>query len=394
MARVYKRKIVIYVIFYTIILLPLILWLFWLFTPRKELKVLIYDKTVLKPKGVEHRGFNWILKNFKYVKEDRKFYRVDKDYVGFFPKKDEKYEIHDLCLYKEEEIDKLASYYDMTYYTDMYGIYREEWNLQQEYTEHSPKIYGGMCYNDYLFLKKLKEKGKLIIGEFNFIHHPTPYYIRRNVEELLGFKWTGWTARYFDSFDTIKNLELPKWVVRLYRQQNNNTWPFTKDGIVFVHENSTICIVENETHLDYPLPVIKTTEYGMNKYKIPEEINYPFWIDITFPTEVNTTIASYNIYPNEKGDSILKRFGIPLVFPAFFEHEGNYKFYYFAGDFVDSDIKFGFIYFKWADFIQKYIYNKKKLNQRYYFNWNYYTPIVKKILKDYYNEIKEDKPQR
>ncbi len=389
MAKATKRKVIILTIFYLIILTPLILWIFWLLTPKKEISILIYDKTVLKKEGVEHRGFNWILKNFRYVKNDRNFYNISEDYLGFFPLENEKFYVKDLSNYNENDIEKLSQKYDMTYFTDMYGIYREEWSRQTEYTEHSPKIYGGMDYNDYLFLKKMKEKQKLIISEFNFIHNPTPYNIRRNVEDLFGFRWTGWTARYFDSFDTIKNEELPKWVIRLYRQQHNNTWPFTKDGIVFVHENSTICILENETDLKYPVPIIKTNDYGTNKYNIPEEINYPFWIDITFSNnDINKTISTYNIYPNNRGDSILRRYNIPIVFPAFFEHEGDYRFYYFAGDFVDSDIKFGFVYFKWADKFQKYFYSESKLNARVYFNWNYYVPIVKKVMNDYYKDIK------
>jgi hypothetical protein len=388
MAKTNKRKIIVLFIFYTIILLPLILWILWLLTPKKEISVLIFDKTVLKKECVEHRGFNWILKNTKYVKYDRSFYNISKDYYGFFPLENEKFIVKDFKNLNENDIENLSRKYDMTYYTDMYGIYREEWNRQEEYTEHSPKIYGGMDYNEYLFLKKMKEKKKLIISEFNFIHHPTPYYIRKNVEELFGFKWTGWTARYFDSFDTIKNLELPRWVIRLYRQQHNNTWPFTKDGIVFVHENSTICILENETDLNFPVPKILTNEYGVDKYNIPAEINYSFWIDISFPVNsINRTISTFNIYPNNRGDSLLRRHNIPIVFPAFFEHDEDYRFYYFAGDFVDSDISFNFVYFKWADYFQKYLYSESKLNARINFNWNYYVPIVKKIMEDYYDDL-------
>lgn len=391
MARATKRKIIILSVFYLILLTPLILWILWLLTPKKEISILIYDKTVLKKEGVEHRGFNWILKNFKYVKEDREFYNISEDYIGFFPLEDEKFYVKDLSKYTENDIERLSQKYDMTYFTDMYGIYREEWSRQTEYTEHSPKIYGGMDYNDYLFLKKMKEKQKLIISEFNFIHHPTPYGIRRNVENMFGFKWTGWTARYFHLLDTVKNEELPRWVIRLYKEQHNNTWPFTKDGIVFVHENETICILENETDLKYPVPLIKTTDFGVNKYNIPKELNYPFWIDITFPNnEINKTISTFNIYPNSRGDSLLRRHNIPIVFPAFFEHDDDYRFYYFAGDFVDSDIKFGFVYFKWADKFQKYFHSQNNLNARLYFNWNYYVPIVKRIMNDYYKDIKSE----
>ena len=140
--------------------------------------------------------------------------------------------------------------------------------------------------------------------------------------------------------------------------------------------------------MDFPVPVVKTTEYGVEKYHLPASLNYPYWFDITFPTDnVNRTISSYYIYPNTRGDSILRRYQIPSVFPAFFEHEGDYRYYYFAGDYVDSDINQTLVYFKWSDIIQKYAYNPRQLNNRIYFNWNYYVPIVKRVIGTYYKEI-------
>ncbi len=123
MRNVNIRKIIVLVLFYGIILLPLFLWLLWLFTPRKPLSVLIMDKTVLHTQCVEHRGLNWILKNKKYVKPDHKFYVIDKDYYGFFPKDSDNFEVHDLHLYNDSQIEALSRSYDMTYYADQYGIY-------------------------------------------------------------------------------------------------------------------------------------------------------------------------------------------------------------------------------------------------------------------------------
>nr|MBP7496839.1 hypothetical protein [Bacteroidales bacterium] len=289
-SRIRKRRIIAILI----ITLPFWSWLFWYLQKPKVINIMIFDKTVPVLKRNEHRSFNWVLTHHKYVKPDKNLYDINKDYKGFFPlepAKSEKYELHDLENFTETQIDSTADALDMFYYTDSYGVYYNEWYRHRNETEHSEYIYGGLSDNECTLIEKMVERKKLIISEFNFFASPTPYILRKRMEQLLDIRWTGWTARYFDLLDTVKNPELPRWVVKLYKEQHNYKWPFKKAGIVFVHIDNTIEILENETNLTQETPYIYTNDYAQKKYNLPHSIHYPYWMDITYSGPNNRVIS-------------------------------------------------------------------------------------------------------
>jgi len=379
------------IIFILIILIPIWSWLWWFFDSTQPMNMLTLDKTVPTDYRNEHRSFNWIQTHYKYVRRDNKeLYSNFEDYYGFFPLKpleDKKYAIHDLDTLDFSQLDSMADALDMVYYTDQYGVYYNEWYLDTLETEHSPKIYGGMSNNDFILLSKMKDRKKLILTEFNLIASPTPYNVRKKTEKTFGIEWSGWTGRYFDLLDTIKNPELPRWVIRLYTEQHNGDWPFTMSGIVFVHLDERIAILEKKTDLDVEVPFIYTSEYGQKKYKVPGKIHYPYWLDIMYSSQINKVVATYKIKPNDRGDSILKHYGIPSEFPAFIEHdEKDYKFYYFCGDFSDNPITLYSSYFRGISAINRFFYKNTVYNERTKFFWKYYKPIVSKIIINYREE--------
>lgn len=379
------------IIFLLILFIPFWSWLWWYFSPTYPMNILTLDKTVSTPFRNEHRSLNWIQTHNKYVKKsDGKLYSNFKDYYGFFPLKpyeNKKYWISDLDSLSKEQIDSMSDALDMVYYTDLYGVYYNEWYLDSLETEHSPKIYGGMSRTDYLLLEKMKEKKKLILTEFNIIASPTSWVVRRKTEELFNFEWTGWTGRYFNLLDTLKNPELPRWVIRLYKEQHDGNWPFTKAGIVFVHLDERIAILEKRTSLDVEVPFIYTSEYGQKKYDLPKKIHYPYWFDITFTKNTNKVVSSYKIKPNDVGDSILTLYGIPTEYPAFIEHdEDDYKFYYFAGDFSDNPITLYSSHFRGIGLISRVFYKNATFNERTKFFWRYYKPVMETIIENYTDE--------
>lgn len=383
------KKIIINIVIFLVLLLPFWLWLAWKLSPHKHLSIFIADKTVLTEGAPEHSALNMILTREKYVKPDGDFYSASKDYSGFFPLENFNYIIKDLSAFNSQQIDSIAGLYEMAYFTDMYGISKNEWYCRKSQTAYSEKLYGGMDENDYLFLKKMKEKKKLVISEFNLFAPPTTPDIREKTEELLGLKWSGWTGRYFELLDTVKNPGLPRWVISLYKLQHQNKWPFSKSGIVFVNENKTIAILENETHLYKELPRIFSFPYTVEKFGVTKEINYPYWFDITLSADSGNKILSYyEIFPNKKGDSVMQHHSIPKIFPATF---GNIKGgqYYFCGDFSDCPVQNWFVKLKWISFLQMLVLDKNDVNDRTPFFWNYYCPMVKKIIDDYYEEIKK-----
>jgi hypothetical protein len=379
------RKILINTVLFGFLLLPLILWLFWIIKPSFNAKILLVDKTVLTSYALEHRAFDWVLTHRKYVKPDGNFYSPQDDYFGFFPMKDEKFVLKDLSGLSEEQVENLSTSFDMTYFTDTDGIYYNEWFRQKDLTEHSEKVYGGLDKNDVLFLRKMKEKKKLILAEFNLFATPTSVTERTETEILLGLKWSGWTGRYFEQLDTVQNSTLPKWVVRLYKDQHRNKWPFTKSGIVFVHANETIVILENETDITHEVPLVRSFNYGVEKFNIPEEIRYPYWFDITLSTDTNNRVISYyQLFPNLRGDSILKHHDIPRIFPAAFENIKDSHHYYFCGDFSDSPIHKTTPKMMGIEYLKMFVLNDYDLNDRTPFFWRYYLPMTAKILDNYF----------
>jgi len=373
--------------FVLVMLLPFPLWMYiaWNLSATKPFPVVIIDKTVLTREAKEHESFNWILTNEKFVKQNGDPYSITKDYYGFFPKNNKKFSVQGLENFNPEQIDSLANASQAVYVTDTYGIFSSEWYTQKEQTEHSSLVYGGMSTVDLMFLQKMKEKKKLIITEFNSVASPTSDVVRADFEEMFGLRWTGWTGRYFESLDTITNKELPRWLIREYKRQHNNSWRFKNSGIAFVHLDNRVEILENKTHLAQEVPYLLTNEENSERFGLPAKFKYPYWFDVMLTQRTNNVLSVYSIYTNAKGDSLLRINGIPKVFPAVIEHKGDYTFYYFAGDFCDNPVdQFaatmkGIRLFKW------FFYNSKEVPERRSFFWEYYSPLVTKILNDYYS---------
>jgi len=384
------RKIFLNILISGFLLVPFFMWIFWILTPSKSINILIIDKTVLTKDCREHKGFNWILTQNKYVNSSGNFYNTTSDYFGFFPSENKKYKVNDFSTFSDKQIDSICNLYQMLYYTDTYGIYKNSWYLDTLQNEHSEKIYGGLDEGDYLLLKQMKAKKKLILAEFNFIAAPTREDIRTKTENLLNIKWSGWTGKYFSSLDTLDNPELPKWVIKLYKAQHEGKWDFTHSGIVFVNNDGTIAILENKTHLQTEVPTVSTTEYGCVKFDVPEVIGYPYWFDIISSTDSkNKIVSTYKLGTNPKGDSILNHYHIPKEFPAVVERKDDYRFYYFCGDFCDAPVSNRFLRFKGIRLFELFILNKNDLNNRLNFYWRFYYPMVTKILSDYYEEVKK-----
>jgi len=381
------KKVIINIFLSGFLLFPVILWLLWVVKPVHKTNILIIDKTVFTREAIKHRTFNWMLSHLKYVKPDGSFYSVPVDYLGFFPLKDDQFKIKDLSKLSKNQIDSLASKTDLTFFTDTYGIYHHEWYRDSIGTaEHSEKVYGGLDSNDVLFIKSMMEKKKLILAEFNFFATPTTSAVRAEVENLLGLKWSGWSGRYYEQLDTIESPELPKWIVRLYKKQHGNRWPFTKSGIVFVHSNETIEILEKGTDLDFEVPVVKSFDYTVSKFSVPKKISYPYWFDITLSTNTNNRVLSYyEISANERGDSILRINNIPGIFPAAFENLKDSRFYYFCGDFTDSPIYKTPKKMIGIKYLELFVLNENDLNDRTPFFWRYTLPMTSKILNDYFH---------
>lgn len=374
-----------------LVLLPLIMFLAWLLMPETKLNVLILDKTVLTTKVQEHISFSWILSHEKYVHSDSGVYKPKKHYQGFFPDDNGNYIVKDFNNFDSTKLVQLANANDMVYYTDLYGIYSNEW-IATYYPERvkdprfisqrSKLYYGGLTKTELELLQIFRQQNKLIINEFNIIAHPTANHIRRAYEKEFDLKWSGWVGRYFDSLDTLTNMDIPRWLIDNYTNQHAGKWPFTKSGIAFVREDDKVEILENETHLNVELPFIYTSDEVAKKYDISKKMKYPFWFDIISVNDsANNVLSEYRIEPNTVGDSLLNVWNIPKKFPALISDKRE-LYYYLAGDFCDNPVGLNSSKFRgihWFSFVTAS--NEKA--ERVSFFWHYYRPLIKTILKDY-----------
>ncbi len=374
-----------------VLLLPLWMWLAWLATPKKKLVVAIIDKTVLTQKGQEHVSFTWLLNHQRYTKTSADLYKTDNDYFGFFPFQDEKFRIKGLERFSPDMIEKLSNDADMVYFTDTYGMYKNEWYTKKKEVEYG-KIYGGMSEQDIDLLRKMKAKHKLIIAEFNTIGSPTTEQVRTDFQNLFGLKWTGWIGRYFPSLDTSVNFDLPKWLIENYKKNHHGQWPFQHAGIAFISNADQVVILEEGKHLTDALPFIKTSAEMQKQYGLPETGRYSFWFDImqTDPA-INKTIAEFSLAVSPEGEKELKRNNIPTKFPAVLKsvHAAD-PFYYFSGDFCDNPISIYSSYFKGIRYFKNFFYNSVDLTDRRQFFWDFYLPLMSQITDDYYQGLKKN----
>lgn len=383
-----------YLLIAFILLTPLWMWLAWYLMPKRQLVVAIVDKTVLRPDGQEHISLTWILNHERFTKTKYDGYTIEQDYFGFFPLENQQYRIKGLERFTDQQLAQLSRDADLAYYTDTYGIYRQEWFQTGKEAERSGIIYGGMSRNDAHFLSLMKQNHKLVMAEFNDINSPTDPGVRNKFESTFGLHWTGWIGRFFDSLDTTVNQELPPWMVRNYKRQHNGQWPFTKSGLVYVSENDTVVVLEEDTHLARRVPQMLASATGQSKFNLPARIRYTYWFDVlTYDARINEEIATYEVYPTARGRRELARYGLPTRFPAILMHDApDYAFYYFAGDFCDNPVSMSSAYFRGIEWLSPVSYLTEGLTERKGFFWRVYRPMVTRILDNYYDRRQRKNP--
>ncbi|MDS1031023.1 hypothetical protein RDV77_00065 [Porphyromonadaceae sp. NP-X] len=384
------KKILIFILIF-VVLIPLIMWLLWILKKPRPLNLLILDKTVLTTAVQEHLSLSWVINNEKFV-HDNKAYSNQKDYYGFFPDDKGNFHIRDFENFSANELNNLANHYDAAYYTDMYGIYTNEW-ITRYYPEklhdrrfiadRSRKIYGGMTRKELDYLRLMKQNNKLIINEFNVIASPTSKEIRTQYENEFNIHWTGWVGRYFDNLDTLVNADIPRWLIDNYTSNHNGKWPFKKSGIAFVSENDQVLILEKDTHLNIDIPFIYTNEKNAKHYHLPQKIKYPFWFDVIEVSPSFEVISSYRLDTNNAGDSLLALGKIPKIFPAAVNYKNGYNFYYFCGDFADNPISYASSRFRFIEMFSSFSYSSSPNERNSYF-WKYYRPLLLQILNEEY----------
>jgi len=313
-----KTLLIVVIILAVILALPVINLIRWSFQSKKPLDIIIVDKTVPTLEREHHKPFTWILTNQRFVKkENSASYSYSKDYFGFFPQRPLREKKWDRNDYRLADVINLANKNDAIYFTDTYGVFFNDWFRGINKSRKSRKIYGGLNNTDFLLLKEMKDRNKLIIMEYNSFDYPTAEFESFRTQEKLGITFTGWTGKYFSSLDTTLK-DFPIWMTAMYRKEYKKPWTFTKAGIVILKEKD-ILVLEEGIHLKNSLPHIITDDNSVKKYGVISSVAFDQWFDIIDPLQ-NNVISKFKLETTSVGDTLLSNNGLNNEFPALFRN--------------------------------------------------------------------------
>jgi hypothetical protein len=379
-----KTLLIVVVILALILALPLINLIRWSVQTKKPMDIILVDKTVLTPEREHHKSFNWIINYERFVKkENNKSYSYKKDYYGFYPLypiRDKKYDKKD---YRLSDVINLAEKNDAVYFADTYGIFFNDWYRGINKSRKSRKIYGGLNNNDFLLIKEMKDRNKLIVMEYNSFDYPTAQFDSYRTQEKLGITFSGWTGKYFSSLDTTSK-DFPIWMTAMYRKEYRKPWSFTKPGIVILKEKEII-VLEEGNYLKNSMPHIVTDAENSNKYGVVSSVAFDGWFDIIDPMQ-NSVISRFSIETTALGDTLLAANNLVNHFPAVVQDSISQRVYYFSGDFANSDIPFWSSRLKGVDKLKGVLYSDKPEDTRRFF-WLYYKPLINGIFTYYYESM-------
>jgi hypothetical protein len=288
-----KTLLILFIILAIILALPVINLIRWSFQEKKPIDIILVDKTVPTLEREHHKSFSWILMNDRFVKkENNSSYSYIKDYYGFSPKRPLKEKQWDRNDYRLTDLITLAEKNDAVYFADTYGVFFNDWYEGINKSRKSRKLYGGLNNNDFLLIKEMKDRNKLIILEYNSFDYPTAPFESVRTQEKLGITFAGWTGRYFSSLDSASE-DFPIWMTSMYRKQFNKPWTFTKPGIVILREKE-ILVLEQGVHLKNAMPHIITEPTYCSRYGLPSSVAFDKWFDIIDPID-NQVISTFDM---------------------------------------------------------------------------------------------------
>jgi hypothetical protein len=380
-----KTLLIVFIILALIIALPVINLIRWNFQEKKPIDIILVDKTVPTLEREHHKSFSWILMNERFVKkENNRCYSYINDYYGFSPKRplrEKQWERND---YRLTDLINLAEKNDAVYFADTYGVFFNDWYEGINKSRKSRKLYGGLNNNDFLLIKEMKDRNKLIILEYNSFDYPTAQFESVRTQEKLGITFSGWTGRYFSSLDSTSQ-DFPIWMTSMYRKQSNKPWTFTKPGIVILKEKE-ILVLEEGIHLKKAMPHIITDSSYCSKYGLQGSVAFNRWFDIIDPLG-NTIISKFKIETTALGDTLLLNNNLSNRFPAVVKDSASNRIYYFSGDFATNKIPYWTAKFEGVNKLRGFLYSEKPDDPRRFF-WLYYRPLIGGILTDYYDSMK------
>lgn len=365
----------------------------WQIKPSKKLNVCILDKTILtlnETNGLnkntlyrKHQGLTWLLNQQKFVKEDGSHYDYTKDYFGPYLDKNGKIE-------GIKELTELDYVPDVMYVADAYGATDDSMGYFNSATSKD----GGFTSAEISVVDYAHESGATVIGEMELFNSCADTAVYNQASAMFGVTPTGWVGRYI--FELRDFTDVPDWAPPMYEQQEGVEWQFSGPGILLVSNTGKIIVLEQKTHFESKnLLQIYINDKFKKEFKGIRKVNFYNWFELVESNYGSEEIATFEFNVNAAGMERMKDVSKTPRFAAIIRRtpKDEAPIYYFAADFNDYVSQKNFNKFLFADRLFRLIsYDSAGDITNFY--WNFYNPLVKKILAQTYerldNESKEN----
>lgn len=370
-----KRPIKIrYIIFIALLIGGIAPFIIWFVSPKTNLDMIVINKTfpvgstangeITELDYSKQRGLFWLTSYLRINNPATdKAYDGKKDYYGNFLSNGK---------LVGRSLEKTTHVPDLIYISDAYGTGNSKVNGVE------PKGISGLTVDEVSFITTSYAKGTTVIGEYNIAGDPTKLNVSRELEGIFGVHFTGWAGKFFSDLSSIE--DVPNWIRMIYEQQYGKKWSLSGGGIVIAGNDRIIILERGKDFTGQSIQLSMSEDYA--KVYNTGTIDYYNWFEIVEPANDESVIASYDLNVTEAGKDQLKRLGLNSKFPAIIANTSvNKKSYYFAGDFSDYREHEKIKYFQGAAALYR-IFSVNSEGDNTYFYWNFYVPLMSKILKD------------
>lgn len=322
--------------------LLLIPWIHWANQPVWPLRLQILDKSVPDRSFREHAALIWSLNHLKILHPQGRAWDKERDYRGYTPYEPATRKPGEGLPLRAEDLHGRH----LLFLADTYGVYsQDEAEARHEKApDYSRRIFGGLDAGEVTLIEQFLASGQALIAEFNTFASPTQKPERIRLQQLLGLRWTEWSGRFFSELS--HPIEIPAWARRNWKKQTGQEWAFQGPGLLFVHENGRVAVLQEKQEI-HPegLRIFRTSSHPFMK-GFGDGIPFHYWFDIVQPAVGSQVLAEYRLDLTDRGAQILNREGIPHHFPALILREQPSLRLYLAGDASDNALDLG--NFRWS----------------------------------------------
>lgn len=351
----------------------------WQIAPKKQLNVALLDKTVPAAddqsegdiSGYEryyrkHMGLYWLLEQQKYVKAgDKTFYDYTSDYFGPMISEDGQ-------VLSNRELSSIDFIPDVLYLADAYG------------SELYDNEYRGLSQDDMGVTSLAYSQGAAVIAEMELLGSTGDAAVSSELQKLCGISATGWVGRYI--YELQDFTDVPEWAPPAYEQRYGAEWHFSGPGILLASSDGDIIVLEEKTDFESKnLLRIYINEEYKKEFGGCNRLNFYNWFELIVPESGTENLATFEFDLNATGMEKFKEISKAPRFAAVTRKTAQDRgpVYYFAGDFNDYVQEERVTRFLFADTVYRWIsFNREGDISNFY--WNFYNPLMKKILNDAY----------